>query len=375
MTPDAQIYYTIDNSEPSTLSPVYSKPVVVTGNAGSNINFKAITYKDGIKSATTSATFTFTTKRTDLVGYWNFNEYGNSNIAADSSVYNNDGFLSGMNSSAHVAGRWGHALQFNDSDDVLTIQSIPALELGVDNADYTIMFWLRLDQNASPVWTTIMQKGKDTGSVWQRTPSFFIEPNTTKLHYSVAAKNSPQYGANHSSDTSLKKDEWTHIACVKQANINRLYINGKFDSDIALPGNVISNSAHVTFGKTNKSFGFLKFSVDDLRIYSSALSVLEINYIAFTDPDQQYVGADPRRNRQVMPIVTGIKRKHSGYLITVGQKGPHRIEIINCLGRTIKSISGSGTQKYLIANKNYCAGVYIVKITAKNIFYDQIVLQ
>ncbi len=166
---------------------------------------------------------------------------------------------------AGVAGHDGNGVQFDGSNDTLTVPYEEALEL--DEA--TLMAWIQ------PTWTagsrgddaTIlsMDDGTTTGYRWQisnNLESMVLDNGTTSETLPL----------------SLSSGQWTHVALVLKDGLWTGYRNGEpvgvitqsFGSQVNLPLNIGSH----------ESGGFFAGLLDEVVIYERALDAEEIHRIA-----------------------------------------------------------------------------------------------
>ncbi|MBL9134491.1 MAG: LamG domain-containing protein, partial [Verrucomicrobiales bacterium] len=154
---------------------------------------------------------------------------------------------------------------FDGVDDTAVIADAPELQLGKDNADFSVAFWLNLQQGFNGLWRLLMQKGDGLNS---RTFTFFLWPNANRLHYRLSTTTNPNEGGD--SVALLATNTWTHVSLIKSGNRYRLFLNGVFDSERILPAPVLSNNQPLYLGDNPVNFG-TKAYLDDLRLYSAAL--------------------------------------------------------------------------------------------------------
>lgn len=215
-----------------------------------------------------------------LVAHWGFAE-GLGSTATDLSPYHNDATLG----PAPQAPQWfsngsDSALAFDGIDDVLTVPHAPTLELGRDNADFSVAFWVRLRQGATGAWRTILHKGNNLNA---RTPGVFLWPNSNRLYYRVSTSTSWNSGG--SSVAELPLDAWTHVAMVRNAASLRLYLNGALDSQVTLPGPVSPSTSPLHIGD-DPWFGAVRADLDDLRLYQTALPASVVATLAALPIDE-----------------------------------------------------------------------------------------
>lgn len=203
--------------------------------------------------------------QTALVGQWSFAE-GTGSVARDGSPYRNDAQLAAdPQTPSWVPNGTDSALAFDGVDDLATVPHSASLEIGRTNADFSVAFWLKLQENATGAWRALMQKGAGTN----RTFSLFLPPVGNRFHFRVSTATNWNEGGD--AITSIPTNVWTHVALVKAANKLRLYLGGVLDAERTLPTGTVHNELPLYLGK-HPALPGTKSTLDDLRIYNRALT-------------------------------------------------------------------------------------------------------
>ncbi|MEM6805157.1 MAG: LamG-like jellyroll fold domain-containing protein, partial [Bacteroidota bacterium] len=161
----------------------------------------------------------------------------------------------------------------NDGDHVL-VAAKPQLEVGKNDEDFSVSFWLNLQEGHTGAWRALLHKGNTNA---ERTFALWMRPNDNKLHFRISTTNSGNEGGD--SQSAIPINQWTHIAYVKSGQNLELYINGSLDRQISLTGTSISNTGPLYIGDSpwyTPSTG----KYDDIRIYDYALKDSEITALA-----------------------------------------------------------------------------------------------
>lgn len=181
------------------------------------------------------------------VAYWNFNE--SSGTTAADSWGSNPGAVNGA---AWVAGKYGNGLSFNGTSNYVSVNKA---DIAVP---WTAAMWVsRTDSTAASV--ALMGSTNAALKLEQYN-------NTNKVGYTKFG--TADYTFNYTAPTGT----WTHLAFVGTSSGVSLYVNGAFWE---------SNSGVVNCPMTNVGCGrsgqdYLKGTLDDVKIYSRALSAQEI---------------------------------------------------------------------------------------------------
>jgi len=189
-----------------------------------------------------------------LVGYWRFDEGGGPIL--NDSAETNPGNIYGAR---WVDGKFGEALYFDGSGDYVRAN------VALSSQQMTACGWV-----------------KQIGS-WSEKKGF-VQGNGYNLHLWATQNGKFSYGAwttstNEETVSTNVHDfsEWT-FACVvnKGADYSKLYVNGKFDEQRSLAGN-LRDITYFEFGRhPNYNGNWMLGSIDEVRIYNRTLSAAEI---------------------------------------------------------------------------------------------------
>lgn len=192
--------------------------------------------------------------------------------AQDESGNNFDGVLSGTTTQAAVNGL---GLKFDGSNsDEITVADDPALRPGANDSDFTVSYWMNVQQGFTGSWRTITQKGANSS---ERTFAMWMRPFDNRMHYRISSDEAWNIGGD--SETAIVIGKWTHVTYVKRGNLLSLYLNGSLDASAAIPGDVISNTGDIHIGDS-PWFSGTAMVLDDYRIYSHGFSQAEVEALA-----------------------------------------------------------------------------------------------
>ena len=215
-----------------------------------------------------------------MLGYWNF-ENTNASGVYDNSSYDNFGIFTGADfgEESLVTGKYGYSLEFDGVDDYINLGSTAD-----GNYDaMTVEAWIRRTADLPSGWRTPLHRndGTSVGS-----SVFFIGLEATSHHITAtigAGASGPTY---QSGGTSIvaELDTWYHVVNSWDGTTATVYVNGVEIMDYPLTSanfkalTATKGAAVTRIGASGNSAGYLfKGDIDEVKIYSRALSPEEIN--------------------------------------------------------------------------------------------------
>jgi hypothetical protein len=266
-----------------------------------------------------------------LVAHWKCDE-GEGTTLSDASTYGNHGTLVDASRTPMWApGKFGSALNFDAGGSHVQIPHTTSLELGKDNAEFSVAFWMYLrPEGAVGQWRTIMNKGARN---LQRTPALWVHPNNNRVHYRISTTSNWNEGAD--SVAEIDESTWTHIAYVKNGSRLKLYIDGRLDSEVTLAGASVGNDQPLSLGMGG-GFGGIDGSLDDIRIYDLALSETSVRALADGNgaevPDVAHATESEYRLRAYETILAKIGASYEEIRLARGAAREARIALAERLG-------------------------------------------
>ncbi|MBO2007810.1 LamG domain-containing protein [Hymenobacter negativus] len=202
------------------------------------------------------------------------------------------------------------ALLFNGS----TKSASTTANVNLSGAALSMECWVKVTafKTLSPYITSII--GMETGSniALLRTGDVGQSPN--KLQFVLQLGTISQ---KLSSTTALATNTWYHVAATYDGSMMRIYLNGVLDCSLAATGTAVAN-APFSMGRTYEDLRILNGSLDEVRVWTRALTATEI-----------------LANRcQVAPTATGLAglwRFNEGSGTTAGDASPgnHPATLLN----------------------------------------------
>ncbi len=206
-----------------------------------------------------------------LVGWWTFDGKNISNNVIDSSNQGNNGYLSNITStsSSVVVGKTGQGLRFDGIDDYIVTKNT------VNIPKTTISAWIKINSiPSSNILITGFMNGINASSYDK---DLYID-TSGKLRFYV-------YDGSGKT-TSLPSNPipfntWVHVVGTADGSNAYAYVNGVQVGSVAAGNTYTSYTVPNIFiqGQTNSvgtSGGYGPISIDDVRVYSKALSSGEI---------------------------------------------------------------------------------------------------
>jgi hypothetical protein len=217
-----------------------------------------VTVSDGTNSA--SDTFMLTVNPAaggGLVAAYGINE-GSGTAVSDVSGNGNNGTISGATWT--TSGKYGNALSFNGTNALVTINNAPSLQL---TSGMTLEAWV-YPTTVNNAWRDVIYKGND---------NYYLEGTSSN-------SSRPAMGGTFGSDLygtgALTANTWAYLAATYDGATMRLYVNGVQVSSRAQTGAIATSTNPLQIGGDSIYGQFFAGRIDEVRIYSRALGVAEI---------------------------------------------------------------------------------------------------
>ena len=207
----------------------------------------------------------------EQVAYWKCNESSGTEVRDD--LANRHGILQGNTSGARVAGVDGNALQFGPADRWVDVPADEAFSLN----EITLSCWIKLDQ-AVGGWRTIIEHDR-SGSNWY---GLFMRDGGAGLHFRWSRRQTLN------GVQQLEANRWYHVAATFDATTKtaKLYIDGELDATRTGGGGMTKRLSALRIGANLAGKEVFPGSVDEVQLFSKALSAREIKALSetFTSP-------------------------------------------------------------------------------------------
>jgi hypothetical protein len=196
-----------------------------------------------------------------LVAGWGFNEGAGMSVA-DASGKGHVGTVSATAWSG--AGKFGGALSFNGSSSWVTVADANDLDL---SSALTLEAWVRPSALGS-LWRTVVFKERPGGIVY----SLYANQSTGRPVGQL------WLGAEQNAvgSAGLALNAWSHLASTYDGASLRLYVNGVLVSSTVVSGSLAPSTGVLRVGGNGVWPEWFAGLIDEVRVYSRALSAGEI---------------------------------------------------------------------------------------------------
>jgi serine/threonine protein kinase/predicted Zn-dependent protease len=220
-----------------------------------------------------------------MVGWWKLDESG-GRIAPDCSGHNNHGKLVGDPRWRPAGGKFGGALEFDGTGDYVVFKRMV-------QDDFTLMAWIKSDNEGSQAGQgrhAYEGSGLIGWDVWGVTDDFVSAVLGKKFSFLVGR---PDISV--TSDRDVVTGDWVHVAAVRDTEEGKIgiYINGAHEKTVAHPNTrPLTAADSIAVGGTIVGDRCYSGLIDDVRIYSCALSETEIKAI-YDGTEEHRATAEP----------------------------------------------------------------------------------
>jgi hypothetical protein len=198
-----------------------------------------------------------------LISHWKLDE-GSGTTTADA-VASRSGTL--RNGATWIAGRSGFAVNMDGVDDYIELSAVE-----VTGPAITLAAWLKNSSFPNGVDQRFIAKAVEQRTYWMLSQT---NDGQNRLRFTLRAGG--ETTTLTASTGTLPLNTWYHAAATYDGSRMLLYLNGTEVGSIAKSGSVSrGRTASVNIGRSPDGSNYLSGAIDDVRIYSSALTQEEI---------------------------------------------------------------------------------------------------
>ena len=286
----------------------------------------------------------------NLVAYYPFN--GNAN---DESGNENTGTVNGATLTLDRFGESNKTYEFDGVDDFIQVPNSTSLD--ITNSDLTISMWLYNDNPLTDSsWKGISKGGYDTGAGYE-----LLFTNNPSSSSGILGFNIGNSGYNVSS-FNIYNNQWIMITGTYENGVRKVYINGIEKSTTSAGGDTLdSSNSDLFLGKRapgNNYRGFVKGKIDDIRIYTKALTALEV-----LDLYENEVALSIKKFDITAESTFYVSDNILYFKNNQNLNELKTIEVYNLLGQKVFETSKIESE---ISLENLNKGIYIAKVNSKN---------
>jgi len=214
------------------------------------------------------------TAASSLVGWWKMDE-GSGFSAFDSSGNNNTGVLTNMDASSDwVAGKVGKALDFDGSNDYISVAN--SSSINITGSQITVSAWVNFRTANSHDY--ILEKGQNGGNAqyyfwyayqWGSCPG---GTNNCLVSGYYDGSTYRDYMYNWTPLTN----RWYHLAWAADGSNVRIYIDGVMISEQTQTGSLQSIAYPLFFGSSRNLINHMDGKIDHVKLFNRALTGAEV---------------------------------------------------------------------------------------------------
>jgi hypothetical protein len=290
------------------------------------------------------------------VAWWSFDEQSSTTTVYDSQPL--PAVASGTKSGGVTAieGKIGRGASLNGTSGYLNIPNKAAYQM---TSAMTISAW------AKPTGTTGTIAGK-----WGTQNSYRLLLSSGKFAFSVTLSTGTVVTATASATASTTA--WSHVAGVFNGTRLILYVNGAQAATASASGSLKSSTDPIRVGNSTNNANYYKGSVDELRLYNTALSAAQLNRLANGLQHRRFraIAIDPKFTTD--PTYQG-KRLHEHPVLANASEDYIRWRTPDAVVQSWMEFlnAAAGERLYLPEDGSYASAVkYVEEVPYNNMSHD-----
>ena len=324
----------------------------------------------GVDSASVTVSNAIPPPPTDhLAAAYAFDEDGGTTTADESG----SGNTITLHGSALAAGKNGNALVFDGANDYAEAPNSASLNIG--GTGLTVAFWVRVNStgsgvdyvivgkpwNATTMTSPFYQYGVEYSNGYNKTLDFYFGDASAGLHGPY--RMSPTTGS------------WTHVAFTYDGSTVKGYLDGAEQLSEADVSSLVPRGHSLRLGVDGAYQQFFNGALDDLRIYSRALTAAEIRSVMQTpvhSPATAVEGKPAEDGSAVQLVAPNPTNGSVSVAYRLARGGDVRVSVYDVSGRLVaeplSGRQGPGSQRAIWngrtgGGRRAAPGVYFLRVT------------
>jgi prepilin-type N-terminal cleavage/methylation domain-containing protein len=221
----------------------------------------------------------------DAVGIWTFDE-GSGATAIDSSGYGNDGTIYGASYTTDTPSGYGYALEFNGTSDYVNVGGSNILK---PKNEITIGIWTKL-VSLDDLWSPFLLGGDGVDASYWADIGYILWKTSDELDFALVDGNG-QTQRLRGVYLSEYENKWVYLTAVYDGEKQYIYVNGDIKNNREYTGGINyqrTNNFRVQVGGKNYSYNWYDGLIDDVRIYETALTFVQVEALYYVGLDNLY---------------------------------------------------------------------------------------
>jgi hypothetical protein len=212
------------------------------------------------------------------VGFWEMNE-GPGTTLVDSSDQSNHGATVGA--PTWITGTTGLGLHTDGIADYALVPANASLDI---TSAITLAAWIKPESQSAQDIIKKATLGLDDGYEFALSPPEDPTSSGTLLFRLNEATSGDLYRVDTTTQYPFDGSTWVHVAATYDGATMRIFLNGVEEASIPGPPSIATNGLDLGIGAQSDSTRLFQGGLDDVRIYSRALSASEVARLSIRPP-------------------------------------------------------------------------------------------